>query len=134
MIETCQSEHGYVVIAFGLYVTMNTLLTVGIALTPRQMGQNEELRERRARAEDVNRRSLASLTQGTLATINGHKSSLSSVDTNDSSSPGAEPSQPSMDSPEQSQPVLLSRTSQASSGTRSSSEPRLSRGYRSILN
>lgn len=98
------------------------------------MGQNEELRERRANAEAAHRRSLALLSERILPVVNGHKSSLSSVDTNESSGTDTDAASHSASSPEQAYYRVTPRTSQASVEGRSLSEPRRTSNVRNILN
>lgn len=90
------------------------------------MGQNEELRESRARADEESRRFAMSLSEKSVPIVNGHKSSQSSLALGDQNNGDGESTDRSTESPEQVHPRLRSRTEPTQPEGRLSSDSRTS--------
>lgn len=98
------------------------------------MGHNEELRERRAKAEEANQRALAALSERTLPIMEGHKSSLSSVGTNETSGTDLDLAAASNDLVNQAYYRPVARSSQLPTDNRASTEARRSPKVSNIIN
>lgn len=96
------------------------------------MGQNEELRVARSKADEANRRSVTSLCERNI--VNGHKSSLSSVGTNEAATTDSDSTSRATESPEQPHLRLPNQDNKSRHNVRSLSESRVSSAVHDLLN